>query len=57
MRAKTSWFSGSRPSSFCLHAVSVASAQTSQPNVVEVRQSDSLLNGALIGAGVGVAEG
>jgi hypothetical protein len=38
-------------------AVSAASAQTSQPTVVEVRQSDSLLNGALIGAGVGVAAG
>ena len=38
-------------------AVSVASAQTSQPDVVRVRQSDSLLNGALIGAGVAVASG
>ncbi len=38
-------------------AVSAASAQTSQPDVVEVRQSDSLLNGALIGAGVAVASG
>ena len=37
--------------------VSAASAQTSQRDVVEVRQSDSLLNGALIGAGVGVAAG
>ena len=37
--------------------VSAASAQTSQPHMVEVRQSDSLLNGALIGAGVGVASG
>ena len=38
-------------------AVPAASAQTSQPDVVEVRQSDSLLNGALIGAGVAVASG
>jgi hypothetical protein len=33
-----------------------ASAQT-QPNVIAVRESDSLLNGALIGAGAGAASG
>ena len=36
---------------------SVASAQTPQTSAVAVRQSDSLLNGALIGAGAGVASG
>ena len=36
---------------------SVASAQTPQTSGVVVRQSDSLLNGALIGAGAGVASG
>src|SRR5687768_14716436 len=35
--------------------VSSAPAQTSQPAPVPARQSDSLLNGALIGAGAGVA--
>jgi hypothetical protein len=37
--------------------VSAASAQTlqSQPGAISVRESDSLLNGALIGAGAGVA--
>ena len=35
--------------------VSAASAQTSQPGPVTVREPDSLLNGALIGAGAGVA--
>ena len=34
---------------------SVASAQTSQAGQVTVRESDSLLNGALIGAGAGIA--
>jgi hypothetical protein len=34
---------------------SVASAQTPQQGRVAVRESDSLLNGALIGAGAGVA--
>ena len=33
----------------------VASAQTSQAGAVTVRESDSLLNGALIGAGAGIA--
>ena len=37
--------------------VSTASAQAPQPAVKTVRQSDSLLNGALIGAGAGVASG
>jgi len=36
---------------------SVAAAQTPQPSGVVVRQSDSLWNGALIGAGAGVASG
>jgi hypothetical protein len=35
--------------------VSAASAQTFQPGPVTVRESDSLLNGALIGASAGVA--
>ena len=42
---------------FCVATVSVASAQTRQPAGVAVRQSDSLLNGALIGAGAAVASG
>ena len=36
---------------------SAASAQTPQQSGTAVRQSDSLLNGALIGAGAGVASG
>ena len=36
---------------------SVAWAQAPQPAVKTVRESDSLLNGALIGAGAGVASG
>ena len=36
---------------------SMASAQAPQPTPRTVRQSDSLLNGALIGAGAGVASG
>jgi hypothetical protein len=36
---------------------SVAAAQAPQTSRVIVRQSDSLLNGALIGAGAGVASG
>ena len=36
---------------------SIAAAQTPQTPGVVVRQSDSLLNGALIGAGAGVASG
>ena len=39
-----------------ISTTSVASAQT-QPNVIAVRESDSLLNGALIGAGAGAASG
>ena len=35
----------------------MASAQAPQPAPRTVRQSDSLLNGALIGAGAGVASG
>ena len=42
---------------FSVSAGSVASAQTRQTGAVAVRESDSLLNGALIGAGVGVASG
>ena len=38
-----------------LTIASTTSAQTSQSAPVAVRQSDSLLNGALIGAGAGVA--
>jgi hypothetical protein len=34
---------------------SAASAQTSQPAPITIRESDSMLNGALIGAGAGVA--
>ena len=40
---------------FTLSTSAVASAQTPQQGGVAVRQSDSLLNGALIGAGAGVA--
>ena len=40
---------------FAVSTASVASAQT--PQVSAVRQSDSLLNGALIGAGTAVASG
>ena len=40
-----------------ISTVSIASAQSQQPTVNAVRQSDSLLNGALIGAGAGVASG
>jgi len=40
-----------------ISTVSMASAQTPQPTLKVVRQSDSLLNGALIGAGAGVASG
>ena len=36
---------------------SLVSAQTPQSGAVAVRQSDSLVNGALIGAGVAVASG
>ena len=42
---------------FCVSTVSVASAQTPQTAGVTVRESDSLINGALIGAGAGVASG
>jgi len=42
---------------FIVTTGSVASAQTPQASGTIVRQSDSLLNGALIGAGVGVASG
>jgi hypothetical protein len=41
----------------CVFAASSASAQTPQNSSVTVRESDSLINGALIGAGVGVASG
>lgn len=41
----------------CMLTVSTVSAQTSQPDPATMRQSDSLLNGALIGAGAGVASG
>ena len=40
-----------------ISTVSIASAQAPQPTPNVVRQSDSLLNGALIGAGAGVASG
>ena len=43
--------------SFVVTITSAASAQTLQTSAAAVRQSDSLLNGALIGAGVGVASG
>jgi hypothetical protein len=42
---------------FSVMSTSVASAQTPQPATVTVRESDSLFNGALIGAGAGVASG
>ncbi len=42
---------------FIISTGSVASAQTPQTSGPTVRQSDSLLNGALIGAGVAVASG
>ena len=42
---------------FSVLTTSVASAQTAQAGPVTVRESDSLLNGALIGAGAGVASG
>ena len=42
---------------FSAVTVSVASAQTPQASGVTVRESDSLVNGALISAGVGVASG
>ena len=38
-----------------ISTVSIASAQTPQAGAVPVRESDSLWNGALIGAGAGVA--
>ena len=40
---------------FTVWTGSVASAQTRDTGAVAVRESDSLLNGALIGAGAGVA--
>jgi hypothetical protein len=42
---------------FLILTVSGVSAQTPRAGGVTVRESDSLLNGALIGAGVGVASG
>ena len=42
---------------FVLSITSAALAQAPQPSRAAVRQSDSLLNGALIGAGAGVASG
>ena len=42
---------------FSAVTVSTASAQTPQAGGVTVRESDSLINGALIGASVGVASG
>ena len=42
---------------FVVSITSVASAQVPQTSAAAVRQSDSLLNGALIGAGAGVASG
>lgn len=42
---------------FLALTVSAASAQTPQMSGTTVRQSDSLLNGALIGAGAAVASG
>ena len=42
---------------FVVSITSAASAQAPQTSGVVVRQSDSLLNGALIGAGAGVASG
>lgn len=40
-----------------LSTTSIAWAQAPQPTVKTVRETDSLLNGALIGAGAGVASG
>jgi hypothetical protein len=40
---------------FLISTSGIASAQTRQQGGVAVRESDSLLNGAVIGAGVGVA--
>jgi hypothetical protein len=42
---------------FIVSTGSVASAQTPRAGGVTMRESDSLLNGALIGAGVAVASG
>jgi hypothetical protein len=42
---------------FTISIASAASAQTPQASGTTVRQSDSLLNGALIGAGTAVASG
>ena len=42
---------------FTISIASAASAQTSPASGATVRQSDSLLNGALIGAGAAVASG
>jgi len=42
---------------FIMSIASMAAAQTPQTPGVVVRQSDSLLDGALIGAGAGVASG
>ena len=42
---------------FVVSITSAASAQAPSTSGVAVRQSDSLLNGALIGAGAGVASG
>lgn len=42
---------------FAVFTGTAASAQTPQHGGVAVRQSDSLLNGALIGAGAGVVSG
>jgi hypothetical protein len=42
---------------FSVLTVSAASAQTPQQSGITVRQSDSLINGALIGAGAAVASG
>ena len=42
---------------FVVSITSAASAQAPQTSGAAVRQSDSLLNGALIGAGAGVASG
>ena len=58
MRAKRTsiWLWRLAVALFCVSTVSVASAQT-QTAGVTVRESDSLINGALIGAGAGVASG
>src|SRR5688500_1895542 len=42
---------------FSVLTVSAASAQTPQQSGITVRQSDSLIHGALIGAGAAVASG